>query len=247
MLELKSISKSFDGLAVLRDISFRVDEGTSVGLIGPNGSGKTSLFNVISGFLSPDSGDIHFQGAKITRLEPYKRAIFGIGRLFQDSRVFTKLSVIDNLLLASAEKTDDDLLAPFLRPRLLRCRRNEHIKKARKWLEFVGLDAREESLASALSYGQEKLLALAMVLSKESKLLLLDEPVAGLDPNMTNKAFELIRRIKGLGKTVIIIEHSLGFVFDVTDKVIVLRSGEKVYEGQPNGMRIGSSVFSQVY
>jgi ABC-type branched-subunit amino acid transport system ATPase component len=111
----------------------------------------------------------------------------------------------------------------------------------------VGLDAREESLASALSYGQEKLLALAMVLSKESKLLLLDEPVAGLDPNMTNKAFELIRRIKGLGKTVIIIEHSLGFVFDVTDKVIVLRSGEKVYEGQPNGMRIGSSVFSQVY
>jgi branched-chain amino acid transport system ATP-binding protein len=247
MLSVESISKSFDGLAALRDISFSVDEGTALGLIGPNGSGKTTLFNVISGFLSPDSGDIFYQGTSMTRLEPYKRAAFGMGRLFQDVRVFSQLSVMDNLVLANTEKTEDGLLAPFLRPWLLRKSRSEHIDKARRWLDFVGLDAREESLASALSFGQEKLLAIAMILAKESKLLLLDEPVAGLDPKMTGKVLDLIRRMKELGKTVIVIEHALGFVFDVADKVIILRSGRKVYDGQPHDLRNGSPVLSQVY
>lgn len=243
ILKLQSITKSFDGIKALQDISFSLNNTEILGLIGPNGSGKTTLFNIISGFIKPNSGKVFYNGKDITYLAPHVRAESGFGRLFQDIRVFNKLSVIENMLLAQTCKSDEMVLSAFLRNTKL----NKYLENARHWLDFVGLEVKENSLAESLSYGQEKLLAIAMLLAKNAGLLLLDEPFAGLDLRMKEKISGLIKRVRDLGKTIIMIEHTLDFVFDISDRVVLLNSGLVAYEGNPDGIKSESAILKKVY
>jgi ABC-type branched-subunit amino acid transport system ATPase component len=182
LLELKAITKSFGGVKALKDISFSVNNTEILGLIGPNGSGKTTLFNIISGFLKPDKGRIFYQKKDITGLPPHKRAQLGIGRLFQDIRIFDKLTVIDNLLLSNGDNSEGVLRAFVKTPIFNRKYKSKEVQTARHLLGFVGLNGKENALAQNLSYGQEKLLAIAMLLARDSRLILLDEPIAGVMP-----------------------------------------------------------------
>lgn len=231
---LKSITKTFDGLKAVNDISLTVREKEVLGIIGPNGSGKTTLLDIISGFLKPDTGEISFDGLDVTKLAPHTRARLGIGRLFQDIRVFNKLTIIENMLLAQRSPQEEGIWAALLSySGLIKKRTGEEIYNIRYWLDFVGLEIKENELAENLSYGQEKLLALAMILARNSRLVLLDEPIAGLDLRMKEKVLTLIKKLRDSGKTIIVIEHALDFVFDVSDNVLLLNGGRKIYEGSP--------------
>lgn len=247
VLTLESVSKSFGGLAAVKDVSLSVNQAELLGVIGPNGSGKTTLFNIISGFVKPDAGSVILEGADVTRSAPYARAEMGIGRLFQDARVFSGLTVLENMLLAQQDKHEESLLTAFLRWSWLSKRRAEELAKARYWLEFVRLTMKEDSPAFSLSYGQGKLLAIAMLLVRDSKILLLDEPISGLDLKMRESVLSLVKRLKTLGKAVVVIEHSLDFVFDVSDRIIIFKDGGKFYEGLPEETRHATPLLREVY
>lgn len=247
LLELKSVTKSFGGVKALQGISLSVKDTEILGLIGPNGSGKTTLFNIISGFLKPDKGRIYYQGKDITRLSPHKRAKLGIGRLFQDIRIFDKLTVIDNILLARGNESEG-VLASFVKTPIFNKRyKSRELENAHSLLDFVGLQSKQNGLAQNLSYGQEKLLAVAMLLARDSRLILLDEPISGLDLKMRDMMLTLIKRLKELGKTIIVIEHSLDFLFDISERVIILSNGYKVYEGNPDKIKNNSALLTNVY
>ena len=237
ILEINSIEKYFGGLKAVNNLSFSVKSGEIVGIIGPNGSGKTTLFNIISGFLEPDKGEVFLNGRKITELAPYLRADLGIGRLFQNVRLFNKLTVLENVLLAIKDHKIERPLAPFLKFSILKREKREAIKNALNWLEFVGLKDKKDSPAESLSFGQQKLLALAIILFSDPELILLDEPLTGLDPKMKSKILNLISELKSFGKTILMIEHLLDFVFDRSDRVVLLNNGSKIFDGDPKELR----------
>jgi len=237
VLKIDSIEKSFGGLKAVRDFSLFLNKGEILGIIGPNGSGKTTIFNIISGFLKPDRGRIFLNGTDITKLSAHIRADLGIGRLFQDVRIFKKLTVIENVLLAHKNHSIENLFAPFSKIKKIKNEKRKLTEEALKWLEFVGLKEKKDNLAENLSFGQQKLLALASILSSDPEIILLDEPLSGLDPEMKNKVLDLILELKELGKTIIVIEHLLDFVFDMSDRVILLNNGKKVYDGSPKELR----------
>jgi branched-chain amino acid transport system ATP-binding protein len=247
VLTLESISKSFGGVAAVKDVSLGVNQGELLGVIGPNGSGKTTIFNIISGFVKPDGGKVFLGASDVTSFASYKRAEIGIGRLFQDARVFNGLTVLENMLLAQQDKHEESLLTALLKSSWLSKRRTEELAKARYWLEFVGLTMKENSPALSLSYGQGKLLALAMLLVRDSKVLLLDEPISGLDVRMRQSILSLVKRLKTLGKAIVIIEHSLDFVFDVSDRIIIFKDGGKFHEGLPEETRHATPLLREVY
>jgi ABC-type branched-subunit amino acid transport system ATPase component len=236
VLKINSIDKYFGGLKAVNAFSLSVKKGEVVGIIGPNGSGKTTIFNIISGFLRADKGSMFLNGKEITNLAPHLRAHLGIGRLFQDVRIFKKLTLLENVLLARKNKIENPL-DPFLKMNILKKERERALEDALRWLEFVGLKDKKDSLAESLSFGQQKLLALAIVLFSEPELLLLDEPLAGLDLKMKRKISELISELKKFGKTILVIEHLLDFVFDTSDRVVLLNNGTKVFDGDPKELR----------
>ena len=237
VLKIDSIEKSFGGLKAVRELSLFVNKGEILGMIGPNGSGKTTIFNIISGFLKPDRGKIFLNGTDITKLSPHIRADLGIGRLFQDVRIFKKLTAIENVLLAQKNHSIEGPLASFFKINRIKNEKKKLIEEALKWLEFVGLKDKKDTIAENLSFGQQKLLALATILFSDPEIILLDEPLSGLDPEMKNKVLDLILELKELGKTIIVIEHLLDFVFDMSDRVILLNNGKKVYDGSPKELR----------
>jgi len=237
VLKIDSIEKSFGGFKAVRDFSLFVNKGEILGIIGPNGSGKTTIFNIISGFIKPDKGKIYLNGTDITEFSPHIRADLGIGRLFQDVRVFKKLTVIENVLLAHKNHDIENLFAPFFKIKKVKNEKKKLTEEALKWLKFVGLKDKKSNIAENLSFGQQKLLALAIILFSNPEIILLDEPLSGLDPQMKNKVLDLILKLKELGKTIIVIEHLLDFVFDISDRVILLNNGKKVYDGSPKELR----------
>ena len=211
MLTVRNLSKSFGGISALNNCNFEVEENTITALIGPNGAGKTTLFNIISGLTNADNGMIRLLGKNIIGFPPYKIAKSGISRTFQITKVFRNLSIKDNLLLA--KKIDE-----------------KEIKKA---LGSVFLDKPMEMLASELSYGQQRLLEISRALLMPHSLLMLDEPTAGVNPKVRQELKYILRRLKKEGKTVLLIEHDMEFVMDVSDKVIVLAEGKVLREGRP--------------
>lgn len=220
-LEVKNLTKHFAGVSAVANCSFIVETGTINALIGPNGSGKTTIFDMITGFTLPDTGEIIFKGQSILGLPPYKIAQYGIGRTFQLIRLFSKLSVLDNLLLAIpqvGEKFWTAMLHPFY------VKKEEQVNKtyAIKFLDLVDLLAKKHSLAENLSYGQQKLLEIARVLAAKANFLLLDEPMAGLHPKMRQKLAQVLLKLKQRGKTILFIEHDMEAVAGLADKVIRL-------------------------
>ncbi|MBI3992138.1 MAG: ABC transporter ATP-binding protein [Candidatus Lambdaproteobacteria bacterium] len=242
LLVLEDLSKSFGGLRAVHELSFSVQAGSITSLIGGNGAGKTTVFNLITGNLGADSGHILFRGRRIDGLPPHKIARAGIARSFQDLRLFSRLSALDNVAAAIPQQRGESLLASLLGGARLKAANRENEARARGLLEQLTLAGHEESLAEQLSYGQQKLLGLGRLLATEGELLLLDEPTAGLSPGMVEDFCGRIRRLVDAGKTILLIEHNVEIVMRLSDWVVVMHQGEKIAEGVPEEVRHNVSV-----
>ncbi|HEY0755157.1 MAG TPA: ABC transporter ATP-binding protein [Ktedonobacteraceae bacterium] len=229
LLEAQNISKSFGGIRALDLCSISVEEGSITGLIGPNGSGKTTLFNVITGYEGVDSGQVTFQGQMITNYAPDKVFRRGIGRTFQLTRIFPRLTVMENMHVAAQRNTLLGLLG--------RWSSGHEQKRALELLDFVGLTRLKDLLAGNLSYGQKKLLEFAFVLIAEPRVILLDEPAGGVNPTMINYLADRIRTLNGQGVTFLVVEHNMEFVMGLCDNVMVMHRGTRIAEGAPAEVR----------
>lgn len=233
MLKIDSLSKRFDGVQAVSDVSFSIQKGTVTSLIGPNGAGKTTLFNLICGYLTPDRGSINFMGKELNGAPPHVIASMGIGRTFQNLRVIKMLTALDNVLLSARDMEMSSVLGP-----VFNIMRKDPETKSREGayelLDFVGLREKADDLAGSLSYGQQKLLSLACCIALKPLVLLLDEPVAGVNQEMIINILTLLRRLRDKGIAVFFIEHNLGAVMEVSDRLIVMDEGRIIADGIPS-------------
>jgi ABC-type branched-subunit amino acid transport system ATPase component len=229
LIDVEHVSKAFGGVQALTDCSLAVEEGTITGLIGPNGSGKTTLFNVITGYTAPDAGTIRFRGRPLGRITPDQAFSWGIGRTFQLTRIFPRLTVLENMYVPAQRTGIRGLLTGMSNPR-------EH-RRAMDLLAFVGLEGQAGDPAGSLSYGQRKLLEFAQILVADPRVILLDEPAGGVNPTMLQKMERLIRDVNRQGVTFLIVEHNMGFVMGLSDHVIVMHRGTTIASGQPEAVR----------
>jgi len=234
LLEAKGISKAFGGIQALDMCSISVEKGSITGLIGPNGSGKTTLFNVMTGYEQVDSGQVCFQERTITNAPPDKVFRLGVGRTFQLTRIFARLTVLENMHVA-AQRND-------LKGLLSRWSTTSEQKRAMELLDFVGLTSLKDMPAGNLSYGQKKLLEFAFVLIAEPQVILLDEPAGGVNPTMINYLTERIRTLNQRGVTFLVVEHNMEFVMGLCDKVMVMHRGTRIAEGAPAEVRENPAV-----
>ena len=228
MLKLNNISKKFEGLIALDNFSYELEKGRIIALVGPNGSGKTTLFNIITGFVKKDKGSVYFEDKNISELEAHHIAKLGISRTFQQVNYFQNLTLFDHLLLCFND-TDSIFFNLFYKKG-----NKDKIKKIKKIMVLVGLQKPLNTKVSELSYGQKKLVGLAMALLREHNLIFLDEPVAGVNPILKNKIKNILLGLKKKGETVFIVEHDINFVKEVADEVVVLDRGRIMAFGSPN-------------
>jgi ABC-type branched-subunit amino acid transport system ATPase component len=231
-LRCEGLSKSFDGVRALAGVTLAFPASGIVAIIGPNGAGKTTLVNVLTGFLRADGGRYFLGERDLTRLPPHKIARLGIGRTFQDLRLINLVSVLENVMLARPNQKGERLLPALFRSGVA-TEEALNREEALRWLKFVGLADAVDELAGELSYGQQKLLTLACCLATEARILLLDEPVAGVHPEMVEKILGLLRELRQTGKLVVFIEHDIAAVREVADAVIVMDQGKVIAQGKP--------------
>ncbi len=234
LLEAQGISKAFGGIRALDMCSISVEKGSITGLIGPNGSGKTTLFNVMTGYERVDTGQVRFLDQMITNVTPDRVFRLGVGRTFQLTRIFPRLTVLENMHVA-AQRND-------LKGLLSRWSSTLEQKRALELLDFVGLTPLKSLPAGNLSYGQKKLLEFAFVLIAEPKVILLDEPAGGINPTMINYLADRIRTLNAQGVTFLIVEHNMEFVMGLCQKVMVMHRGTKIAEGSPAEVRANTAV-----
>jgi len=218
LLEVKGVVKRFGGLVAVNDVSFSVDEGERVGLIGPNGAGKTTMFNLISGYYRPDKGRIFFHGEDITGRRPYEVTKLGIGRTFQIVKPLSNLTVLDNVAIGALLRHPDV---------------NEARRRAEEVLKLTGLYEKRNMRAGSLNLPEKKRLELSRALATEPKLLLLDEVVAGLNPSEVDEMLKLLREINESGVTILMVEHVMRAVMNISERIIVMDYGVKIAEGTP--------------
>jgi branched-chain amino acid transport system ATP-binding protein len=230
ILEGESVTKHFGGLAAVSSVDFNVDQGEVVGLIGPNGAGKTTLFNLISGALALKEGAIRFNGQNITGLKPHKICKMGLARTFQSVKVFANLPVLQNVLLGSLFGISSDTSSA------------DAAREATELLEFVELSAVRAIPAKDLTLANQKRLEVARALATKPELLLLDELMAGLNPNEVAQAMELVTKIRGKGITIFMIEHVMKAIMSVCDRIMVLHHGKKIAEGTPQEIATSRTV-----
>ena len=238
ILEVKGLSKYFDGFQALEGLDLAIDPVSIWAIIGPNGAGKSTLFNLISGLLKPSKGEIYFKGVKLSGMKPNQRTALGIAVTFQNLRLFPKMTVLQNLLVGQNCRIKANLGKVLFR---LPFRPLSEEKKAllfvQEVLEFVGLLTRKDDLVSNLSYGEQELVALARALATDPEILLLDEPSAGLNPQETSDLKRLLKTLVENGKTVCFIEHDMNMVMEISDMITVLNFGVKIAEGPPSTIR----------
>lgn len=243
LLEVKQLTKHFGGLTAVGDVTLELNEGELVGLIGPNGAGKTTLFNLLTGVYEPSEGTITLDGHLLNGKQPYKIASLGLGRTFQNIRLFKDLTVLDNVLIAFGNHHKKHVLASFLR--LPTFYKNEEALKAKAidLLKIFDLDRDADTLAKNLAYGQQRRLEIVRALATEPKILFLDEPAAGMNPQETAELTDLIRRIKEEFKiTIMLIEHDMNLVMDVTERIYVLEYGRLIAHGTPSEIKTNKRV-----
>lgn len=234
LLEVEKLEKSFGGVKAVDGISFSVAEGETVGVIGPNGAGKTTVFNLITGFYQVDYGKIFFNGKDITSTPPYKLSHLGIARTFQNLRLFSNLTVFENVLSAILRRDGYNVVSSVFRTNEYFIRESKAEEKARGLIDFFQLSGKEDYLANGLPYGEQRRLELARALSLEPKLILIDEPGAGMNPKEIQDLLQTLREVKKrFTVSMVIIEHQMGLVMNISDKVVVMDFGEKIMEGTP--------------
>ena len=224
LLEIRSVSKRFGGLAALADVSYSVNNGEILGLIGPNGAGKTTLFNVVNGFYPPSKGEVLFKEERISHLQPYQICRRGIGRTFQVVRPLQRMTVLDNVIASAFLRAKDKAGAE---------------KIALEAIHFTGLSEDRHLVSKGLPLGKRKKLEIARALATQPKMLLLDESFAGLNPFEQNELIDIIRKVKAKGITIMIIEHHMKVIMSLSDRIVVLNYGQKIAEGTPK--EIGSN------
>jgi ABC-type branched-subunit amino acid transport system ATPase component len=234
MLEIKGLYKNFDGVQAVQDFSLKLEAGKFTSLIGPNGAGKTTVFNIITGFLNASQGNVLYQGKKILGKTPWQIAQVGISRTFQNLRLFRKLTALENVLLGRQKQSGEKLLRAIFTFSESFSEHRHNIEKAMEQLAFVGLEDKRNDLAENLSYGQQKLLSIACCLAAEPELLMLDEPVSGVQPAMIEKIETVMRELIQRKKTVFLIEHDIDFVLRISNTVVVMDDGCKIAEGNPS-------------
>jgi branched-chain amino acid transport system ATP-binding protein len=242
MLEVKKLNKYFGGLAAVNELDLRVNPTEILGLIGPNGAGKTTFFNVASGFFPPTSGRVLFDGRDITRLKAHDIAHLGISRTFQASTLFMKLSVLENVFTGYHMSYRTGFLKRILHTPSARKEEAEFRQRALEILEFMGLASLKDELAANLPHGHQRILGVCMALTTNPKLLLLDEPVTGMNVSETQTMIELIRQIRDRGITIVVVEHDMKAVMNLCDRIAVLNYGRKIAEGLPKEIRENKEV-----
>lgn len=233
MLEVNQVTMRFGGLKALSNVDFQVDKGEIVALIGPNGAGKTTLFNLLTGIYKPTEGTIMFDGASLVGKKANKICIMGIARTFQNIRLFANMTTLENVMVARHTRTRATPLMSVLGTPAFKREEKHTVEESRKWLRFVGLEEKANELAMNLPYGEQRKLEIARALATEPKLILLDEPAAGMNPQETASLAQLIGRIRDTGITVLLIEHDMKVVMGIADRITVIDFGEKIAEGAP--------------
>jgi len=233
LLAAQGVSKRFGGVQALNRVSFAIAPGEIYGLIGPNGAGKTTLFNVLTGIYGPDAGAFTFAGRDLSGLKAHQVAAAGIGRTFQNIRLFVNLSALENVMIGRHARTHAGVLGAVLRNQSTLQEEKDIEKRSLELLDYVGIRARANDAAGSLPYGDQRRLEIARALATEPKLLALDEPAAGMNPAERIALGKLIRRIRDDGVTVLLIEHDVRLVMNVCDRVMVLDYGEKIAVGTP--------------
>jgi branched-chain amino acid transport system ATP-binding protein len=225
MLKIRNVHKTFDNRKILNGLNFELKAGKIYSLMGANGAGKTTLFNILTGFLSTNAGIIYFKNQKITNFSPIKINHLGITRTFQNLRIIEGLSVKENILLSFKHNKGENIFNAMLPKFLFKEHYELFNKNANKIIQQIFLNDVTENKAGELSYGQQKLLTLGCCLANDAELLLLDEPVAGINPDYRKKIVALLKNIKNSGKTILLIEHNADFISDVSDKIFFLSNG----------------------
>jgi branched-chain amino acid transport system ATP-binding protein len=236
LLEATQVTKRFGALIAVRQVDVRIEPGTIHAMIGPNGAGKTTFFNCVTGVHANDEGTIAFKGRPLDGLRSHERAVLGICRTFQNIRLFPQMSVLENIMVGRHCRTRAGLLRMFLRVGELAEERAIRAR-AEEILEFVGLIHRRDAAATTIPFGEQRRLEIARALATDPELLLLDEPTSGMNPRETEEIDDLIKKIQGLGKTILLIEHDMSVVMRISDVITVLNFGEKIAEGPPQDIQ----------
>lgn len=237
MLKVEGLTMMFGGLAALKDVSLEVGQGELVSVIGPNGSGKTTLFNVITGLYTPTAGKIEFNGKDITKDKPYNISAFGLARTFQNINLFESKSSLENVKMGQHCTTKSGILDALVHTRRYRQEELDITRKAAELVEFVGLEHSSDELAKNLPYGEQKRLEIARSLASDPKILLLDEPTAGLNPKEKAEVADLIKTVHEKGITIVLIEHDMRVVMGISKRIIVLDHGERIASGVPDEIK----------
>jgi branched-chain amino acid transport system ATP-binding protein len=236
-LKIRNVTKKFGGVTAISDVSLEVPEGSVTALIGPNGAGKTTLFNVITNLIPPTAGEIVFFGTSLSRLSPGQIACLGLIRTFQAARVFPAMSVLDNILVGAHNQFRTHAFGQMLWLPRARHEEEKLISKANELLDMVGLARFSRASATELPMGAQKLLDVIRALMAKPRMLLLDEPAAGLNDSETADLACLLRAIRNIGVTVMVVEHNMSLVMSVADQVIVLDAGRSIATGKPDDIR----------
>lgn len=244
VLEAKAVTKSFGGLVAVNNIDFYIDNGEIVSLIGPNGAGKTTFFNVVTGIYEATSGEVQFLGEKLKKSKPFEITKLGIGRTFQNIRLFSSMTVLENVMVGQYCRTSTNLMGAIFMPPRVKDEEKMVREKAFRILDFLELSDKKDEIATSLPYGYQRRVEIARALATEPKLLLLDEPAAGMNTNEKIEMTKLIKKIRDKGNTILVIEHDMKLVMGISDRIIVLDYGNKIAEGLPQEIQRDERVIS---
>lgn len=244
MLNLSGIGKQFGGLTALQGISFNVGKGSITGIIGPNGAGKTTLFNIATGIYPPSAGAVVLEGKDISKLPPEGRARLGLVRTFQNIELFGKMTVLENVMVGLHTRSSSGLFACSFRMPWQMSEERRIRERAKELLAFVGIPELQDVQAGTLSFGKGRLLEIARAMALEPKLLLMDEPAAGLNSSETAELADLIKKIRDLGVTIALVEHDMDLVMDICDQLVVLNLGTMLAEGTPREIQDNQAVIT---
>jgi len=242
LLEVKNITKNFGGLCAVSNLDFEIGHGEIIGLIGPNGAGKTTVFNLISGVYKPNSGIIRFQNEIITGLKPHIIAQKGMVRTFQNTSLFHGMTVLENLAVAGHYRFGENIFETIVTPWTYKRKKAALMEKAQQILGFMGIDNKQNELPANLAYGHQRILGICIALATEPRMLLLDEPAAGMNPSETLNLMELLVKIKETGVSILLVEHDMKLVMGICERIVAVSFGKKLAEGSPEAVQKDKNV-----